>query len=719
MGIDTFFNILYQRCTRGEVEFRFVPPKKDPKNPVIQKFISLSNFRPPLYPDGKNIYFGVATRDGEGGGKENLVEIPALWVDLDLKNTSVETTEERYRDFPLEPSIVVETGGGYHLYWALRKPSTKEEVFLVENYLDRLASFFGGDQGATDASRILRVPGTLNVKPEYNPPRPVVIRKLDPSLEYNLIDFDFLPQAESQERALSTGQLLPGWQDELLNGVPEGKRNAIGTRLAGRLFAMGHSEAEVLIFLQAWNQRNAAPLPDRELEEIVKSIARAHGRIRRDSVTDAGDGRSIFPLLLLSDGSKWPSPLEDRAYYGLTGEFIRLVEPHTESDPVALLIQFLASIGNVIGMGSFFRVEADTHYLNLFTVLVGETSKGRKGTSWGMVRNELSKVDQDWAKKKVVSGLSSGEGLIWQVRDEIKKLEPIRQKGKVTDYQEIIDDPGVSDKRLLVIQPEFASILKVMAREGNTLSPVIREAWDTGDLRTITKNFPARATGAHISIIGHITRDELTRNLDRTEAGNGFANRFIWLCVRRARVLPEGGRIHEVDLRRITERLTRAVSFGREVGEIKRDEGASEIWKQVYPDLSEGKPGLWGAVTSRAEAQVMRLASLYAILDESSLIRTDHLLAALALWDYAETSARYIFGDSTGNPIADRIYQAIKNSPSGLSLSEMHDLFQRNESKGKIQVALGLLERSGMVQRIMQKTGGRPVELWRVGENTK
>jgi hypothetical protein len=211
----------------------------------------------------------------------------------------------------------------------------------------------------------------------------------------------------------------------------------------------------------------------------------------------------------------------------------------------------------------------------------------------------------------------------------------------------------------------------------------------------------------------------LTRNLDRTEAGNGFANRFIWLCVKRSKALPEGGNIRQVNFQAITERLVQAVSFGREAGEIKRDEGASEIWRKVYPGLSEGKPGLWGAVTGRAEAQVIRLASMFAILDRSYLIRPGHLLAALALWDYAEASARYIFGDSTGNPIADRILRAIKGSPSGLSLSEIHDLFHRNESRGNIQASLALLEKFAGVQRSIQDTAGRPLEMWRVTKRTK
>ena len=70
---------------------------------------------------------------------------------------------------------------------------------------------------------------------------------------------------------------------------------------------------------------------------------------------------------------------------------------------------------------------------------------------------------------------------------------------------------------MLVLESEFGSVLKVIAREKNTLSAIIRQAWDTGTLRTLTKNAPAHATNAHISIIGHITRDELRRGIAETE----------------------------------------------------------------------------------------------------------------------------------------------------------------------------------------------------------
>ena len=143
----------------------------------------------------------------------------------------------------------------------------------------------------------------------------------------------------------------------------------------------------------------------------------------------------------------------------------------------------------------------------------------------GHVKSALNPVDEAWALSRQQGGLSSGEGLTWAVRDAIWKREPVRQKGRIVDHQDVEADAGISDKRLLVFEPELASTLRVMGRDGNTLSPTIRQAWDSGDLRIMTKNLPVKATGAHISIVGHITRDELRRYLDRTEAGGGDAIR--------------------------------------------------------------------------------------------------------------------------------------------------------------------------------------------------
>jgi hypothetical protein len=443
-------------------------------------------------------------------------------------------------------------------------------------------------------------------------------------------------------------------------------------------------------------------------------------------VIDAGELSELRARWGLADGephqhdpeppatvADWPESLQQEALYGLAGEWVRAVEPHTEADPAALLVQFLVAFGNLIGRGPHFRVEADRHYTNLFAVIVGQTAKGRKGTSLGQVKAVLEGIDQEWCERRVMGGLSSGEGLIWGVRDEIHENTPIKEKGRIVGYEDLVTDKGETDKRLLATEPEFASVLQRAERETNTLSAVIRQAWDSGNLRILTRKVSPTATNAHISLIGHITRDELRRLLSSTEAANGFANRFLWVCARRSKCLPEGGAMHTVDLGPIIRRARAAVEFARSAGEMQRDERARAIWHKVYRDLSDGKPGLFGAATSRSEAQVLRISCLYALLDASTVVRAEHLTAALTLWEYCSESARFIFGDAMGDSTADEILRVLKASPEGMTRTEISEYFKRNKSSAEIGRALALLQQCGRVRVTRgQSDQGRPAELW-------
>lgn len=397
----------------------------------------------------------------------------------------------------------------------------------------------------------------------------------------------------------------------------------------------------------------------------------------------------------------WPA-LAPQALHGVAGEYVRMIEPHTEADPAGILFQFLVFFGNLIGRSAHFAVEADRHYLNLFLVLVGESAKGRKGVSSGQAKRLFKDVDPFWAENCIQHGLSSGEGLIHAVRDP-REPDP--------NEPNAIQETPV-DKRLCSLEGEFASVLKVSQKHGNILSAVIRNAWDSGDLRTLTKNSPTRATGAHISIVGHITKDELLRRLDSTEAANGFGNRFLWCLVKRSKFLPEGGRSHELDFSGIQAKLHRCVELARKTGEIRRDAEAGEVWAQVYPHLSGGKPGLFGTMIGRSEAQAMRLACLMALLDESPVVKKEHLLSALALWDYCEQSARWIFGDALGDPVADEVLQALKRSPDGLSRAEITALFNRHLKSDEVGNALGRLHQKDLAACKKVPTAGRPVERW-------
>lgn len=453
------------------------------------------------------------------------------------------------------------------------------------------------------------------------------------------------------------------------------------------------------------------------LKAKLAELAAENGRNRIPSAV--GDLNSHSSLLSqpstrnASPEPKWPSPLDGVAYYGLAGDIVRAIGPHTEADSVALLVQLLTAFGNVVGRGPTYTVDGSVHHMNLFVVLMGQTSKGRKGTSWSHILNVFDAASPDWARDHIVSGLSSGEGLIWAVRDPIEKTVPIKVKGRHTDeFETAIFDQGVEDKRLLVQEAEFASVLKVIAREGNTLSPIVRQAWDRGSLRSLTKNSPARATNAHISIVGHITVEELRKNLTETEVSNGFANRFQWFCVERSKLLPEGGDIASVDFSSINARFNEAISWASRDMQMKKGSEALAIWRDVYPGLSEAQPGLVGAMISRSEAQVLRLACLYALLDCSNVISQDHLLAALALWEYSEQSVRFVFRHAVGDPIVDRILEALRTHPKGMTRTQISDALGRHVKSADINIGLSRLDEQGKASCSSEDTGGRSAERW-------
>jgi hypothetical protein len=399
----------------------------------------------------------------------------------------------------------------------------------------------------------------------------------------------------------------------------------------------------------------------------------------------------------------WPI-LRPEAMHGIVGEIVNTISPESEADPVGLLFQMLIASGNAIDRTAHARVEGDMHFCNLFGITVGKSGHGRKGTAWGRIRQTMEIGDPDLLKSCIASGMSSGEGLIHRVRDS--------KVGGTTDGEVNIIDAGVSDKRLLAIETEFGQVLRNLKRESNTLSAIIRMGWDKGDLTTLTKS-PLSATNAHISIIAHITEPELHQYFDQVDLFNGFANRFLWILVRRSKLLPEGGRY--LDLSPLGKRLQEALVGARRLGELERADETREIWFEAYPRLTDARPGLGGIVTSRAEAQVLRLAVLYAALDTSPIIMPEHLHAALAIWDYCEESAKIIFGseerlDALTQSILDMLESA---GESGMTRTDIYNALGRNKDSGKIVRSLGELRKLNKARFETQDTGGkRPAERW-------
>src|SRR5919202_4173106 len=184
--------------------------------------------------------------------------------------------------------------------------------------------------------------------------------------------------------------------------------------------------------------------------------------------------------------------------------------------------------------------------------------------------------------------------------------------------------------------------------------------------------------------------------------------------VSKSQSLPFGGAWHSVDLSRIVRDLRDILDAVGEGFRLTWGEDAKPLWIEAYDRLTEDRPGMFGAVTARAEAQALRLAMIYALADRSRKIRKTHVESALAVWEYAEESARRIFGDLIGDPDADKVLAALRDAEDGMTRTEVSSLFGRNKRAEDLERILHLLARFGHVRTTKTHTKGthKPVERW-------
>lgn len=406
-------------------------------------------------------------------------------------------------------------------------------------------------------------------------------------------------------------------------------------------------------------------------------------------------------------------------FHGLAGEIAQDIDPFTEADPVATLSNILVIFGNYIGARAHAIVSSQKHYPRLFIVHIGPTGVGRKGLATEYPRRLIESIDPVYAKERIfTAGLSTGEGLIYQVRDprtENKIDKDFKKRTGSIKYNEEQVDGGVTDKRLQAIESEFGSLLRKMNRQENILSGTLRSAFDSGSLANLTKSSPYTATDAHISLIGHVTPEELAKNLTDTEKANGLGNRILWLWTERSKLLPEGPNIPNELLGKHKTKLLEAIRFARNItAAVSRDREASNLWNHIYPFLSKERSGLIGSMLSRPETQVLRLSLIYALLDRSPEIRVEHVLAALGLWDYCELTVHKVFKNQIGNPDADRILEALRKNPSGLSRAEISfQLFGRHRTPAQNH-AINLLLEEKRISLETVKTDGRSKQLYKI-----
>ncbi len=686
-------------------------------------------------------------RPQKGRGTEaDVIAIPGLWFDLDClegkhNQADLPSREEALtflQGLPLRPSLVVWSGGGAHTYWLFRKHlyfHTPEERQRVKDLSSRFQAEIirrGQERGwkfdnTSDLVRLLRLPGTFNHKGD-----PVMVEILEESgLRYEPEDFDLSRErpAGKQEQRSGSSEADSGLEGLRLSialkklireGVAKGEQSEAVMGVITSLLKAGASEDLIVRIFEDHPQGIGA----KYYEKGAGRVRWLQGEIHRarEKFSDGGKNSSKISEeseeseindLESRQWSKWPV-LQQEALRGLSGRFVELACRKSEADPAAVAITFLCRFAVECGPRPFLYVGDSKHHARIIGAIVGASSKSRKGTSGKPVERlfgmEEIAVDDQFLLARVSPGpLSSGEGLIYAVRDPVTMWKVNKETGV---GEEIVIDPGVSDKRIFILDEEFAACLIATRRDGNTISTILRSSWDSGNLEPLTKSNRIKATGAHIGIVTHITLAELNRRMEEVEAFSGFANRILWVCARRQGVVPFPEPMPTQELASLQWDLKRTIEAARIMEEMVLDPAARSMWQEVYPDLSADGSGLVGCVTDRAEAQVLRLAMIYSLTEASAVIRADHLESALAMWRYCEESARFIFAGREVNPFAGKILDLLRSS-DGMSTTDIYDAFDRHITKRQLEEAVTELVSQKKIEIEEVKGAGRPKSIFK------
>jgi len=409
---------------------------------------------------------------------------------------------------------------------------------------------------------------------------------------------------------------------------------------------------------------------------------------------------------------RWPDPLRPEAMPGLIGDFIKEATKNSEADPAAILITLLGYFSISCGPNPYLMIGDTKHYARLNGVIVGDSNNARKGTSIGPVKAVFKLVKL--ACKTSPGPLSTGEGIIYAVRDESQELAIDRNTilGTILGNRQGTD-PGIKDKCLLVIEEEFSSSLQASKRDGNTLSSVIRTLFDSGDCEPLTKTSKISCTNAHVGIIAHITLFELKKLLSDNDKMNGFGNRFLWICAQRTKLVPfpESLPIHVKQ--KMAEHIESAIELAHEGKEYNLTNEAKQLWGDCYPDLAESRHGIAGTITARAAPYVLRLALVYCLFRKSESICVEDIESALTFWKYADQSANFIFDGLT---VQDRKNQKILKciGEGTKTTTEIRkEAFSNHIDSVKLQALLEKLISDGIVESETAATGGAPKTTYR------
>ena len=379
--------------------------------------------------------------------------------------------------------------------------------------------------------------------------------------------------------------------------------------------------------------------------------------------------------------------------YGLVGDVARAGADTTEANPYAIAANMIAFMGCAVGRGPYMQVGNAWHHPRQFMLHVGRSGRGRKGDAVsliGRIERALRALNPNAAPQVHRGGLSSREGLVYLIHDGYSEgkneVEPIH------------------DKRLLVIESEFANVLHQSKREGNTLSAALRDCWDGVSMKPATRSNRLSATDPHLGMICAVTPSELISLMASRELTNGFANRFMIFWAERTRMnaFPTATPQDVVDA--LARRVLSVLEFceaerwaEKDHARVELSPDAQKLYGQLYRrELNDTSAGeRITALIERRAPMLLRLAMLFALCDKTTTVEVRHVNAAMAWVRYSVESVKFIFASAADeadvaatNDVARKITDFLTVHGTATRHELTRDCFKGHMQKSRIDSAL-------------------------------
>jgi len=611
-----FLTSLYRNCEMGMVNIRILPGGKN-------YFINVNEIDRVkgiiIRHEKQNISFGAALRSGQDGTKEGVYQIPAVWLDHDNVMPEI---EKRIQEFSLLPSLVVQTSlpEKRHCYWLFKEPLGKKDIGKVEELNRRLARYFDGDANACDASRVLRLPGTLNHKTA--PPSFCKVLEQREECAYGIEDFEMLPVHEESKAAAKAG-----WHEDVLQGVPKGERNPAAASLIGRYLRKGLSPGEIFDTLRSWNQRNTPPLDESELRDVIENVAKTHerqqgkGAITQDAASQPkGDSVSKAKRETISERKEFPG-FPPTAWVGIAGDYLKLVGSCTESPDSFHFAAITSVLGLILGR-KFYIKHPHPVYQNYYFLVVGTSALYHKGTAIRFAEDVCEELGEGI---KAMQILVSSEGI----------------------FTVLAKEPGT---RLLVVNDEMRTLFANARRAGtqNLLSNLCT-LYDPKRFLTVGQKNTLEIKEGLMSMVSAATTEWISETPEIEAALGGFLNRNLVVAGEIKDPISDPQPPADAKRQAFIEEIKEwRKALPPDGGMIKKPPAVMAFYDDYYNSWFKeihSMSGIPQTLKARESHHVIKLASLFALENTRMEISREDVERAIAVAEHSSKCQLILFKD--------------------------------------------------------------------------